>query len=116
MANISVYKLVPAEHPSITLHSNYSEEKKSLIDDIIKKFHKHSIYICGNNIILPNGKELTNRAEIIDYYINPDKKKKPKNINEIDNIIDSSSILSKSKTDTIQIKTKSFRKFDWINI
>ena len=115
MADISVYKLVLADQPSISLSSNYPPEKKTDIDNIINWFHKHNIYINGNKIILPNGKELTNRDEIIDYYLNPDKKK-PKNITEIDNILGRSKIHDKDNIESISHKIKSSDKFEWINI
>lgn len=120
MANISVYKLqlINDSRDAVTLFYPLQDRKK--VEDIIDKFEAHNICIKDNNqIYLPNGSILTNSKEIIDYYLNPGVKK-PKNINEIDNILTNRKTLSTGKTDNISPSKKTLSSknttFEWINL
>lgn len=106
MANISVYKLVLADQDINSLYELYPTEKRSDIDSIIKKLHIHDICVKDSGkIILPSGKEIINFKEIFDYYLYPNKRKRPANIDEIESIIDD------SKQKIIDVT-----EFKWINI
>ena len=119
MANVSVYKLQLISDSRDEVISLFPLQQRKEVENVINKFEAHNICIKDNSkILLPGGSILTNGKEIIEYYLNPGIKQKPKNIKEIDdilinkkistseNIITNKKTLTSKNTDDILINKK----------